>query len=498
MDWLRGRLQSRSLEGPSKGGDGFNDFLLSEYSNIAHAHFKTSETISAFIKHYLAIISAPIAILGMVVSMTSWEGLDPDLILSTVFIVGILFIVISLAGFLVLPYVINLRMDALLYARTVNGIRKYFFDRECQLGNLAKGKLRVLPQSPLLPRYQELVYFGPIVVLFGLLNSVYFFSGCTAAIFGGSRSSSTISLAAVSTVIFFAIHLLSYLRIASRREDAYLRSNIIGVDIDGVLNLHKRQFCDKLRTATENAEEPINIQPKQITAIPVHDCPGLGITRDHEKTVFNGPDYWTEMEPMPNSAEVLKELRNSMRLKVHIFTHRPWPDTDHLKPKDRKAVRDAWADTASTYCRTVRHLQPWWYSPVAWVKAIGRVLPYRSHSLRTLIQPRGYIGRITGGWLEKNGFEYDRLMIERGSEQVADSSSHIINRFYACRVKSIRYFVEDDLIKAKKLAFICDVVFLVDQPYNQREDYIQGEDLPANIIRVKSWEEILHHMREIC
>jgi len=41
---------------------------------------------------------------------------------------GFIFICIAVVGFLVMIYIANLRMDAILYARTVNGIRKYFFD----------------------------------------------------------------------------------------------------------------------------------------------------------------------------------------------------------------------------------------------------------------------------------------------------------------------------------------------------------------------------------
>ena len=53
----------------------------------------------------------------------------------------------------------------------------------------------------------------------------------------------------------------------------------------------------------------------------------------------------------------------------------------------------------------------------------------------------------------------------------------------------ISFFIEDELEKAKKLAQICDIVFLFDQPYNQ-------EDLPDNIIRVSSWEQLYQELGE--
>ena len=51
------------------GESNFEKFLLSEYSNIAEAHFKTIETISTFFKHYLVIMSIPITILIILINI---------------------------------------------------------------------------------------------------------------------------------------------------------------------------------------------------------------------------------------------------------------------------------------------------------------------------------------------------------------------------------------------------------------------------------------------
>ena len=171
------KSEMRQSAGSSEESDEFGRFLLSEYSNIAQAHFKTTETISAFLKHYLTIISAPIAILGIVVSIGSARGFDPSALGIVPTGVSVLFIVISFVGVSVLAYVVNLRMDAILYARTINGIRKYFYDQERRLGLAAKSKVRVLPQSPVLPRYREVSFFGPVVFIFACLNTVYLWLG---------------------------------------------------------------------------------------------------------------------------------------------------------------------------------------------------------------------------------------------------------------------------------------------------------------------------------
>jgi uncharacterized HAD superfamily protein len=60
------------------------------------------------------------------------------------------------------------------------------------------------------------------------------------------------------------------------------------------------------------------------------------------------------------------------------------------------------------------------------------------------------------------------------------------------RYYNLRFFVEDDLEKAVKMAYICDVVFLVDHPYNQ-----QVAPLPKNIQRVTTWDEIYNEVKKL-
>ena len=67
------------------------------------------------------------------------------------------------------------------------------------------------------------------------------------------------------------------------------------------------------------------------------------------------------------------------------------------------------------------------------------------------------------------------------------------NRFNIARKKKMRFFVEDDAEKAAKLAFICDVVFLLEQPYNREPAFI----IPNNVIRCETWDEIYGHVRRL-
>ena len=91
-------------------------------------------------------------------------------------LIAIFSILISFIGYLVLIYVINLRLDALLYARTINAIRKSFFDASgLELSKAFKG--RTLPQSSSHPSYVEHSYFFPVIFCFAIFNTMYFYLG---------------------------------------------------------------------------------------------------------------------------------------------------------------------------------------------------------------------------------------------------------------------------------------------------------------------------------
>ncbi len=97
---------------------------------------------------------------------------------------------------------------------------------------------------------------------------------------------------------------------------------------------------------------------------------------------------------------------------------------------------------------------------------------------------------LTKHWLEKEGIVYDKLTIEKGSDVASDPRGEFRNRFYISRQKKIKFFIEDDPEKAAKLAFICDIVFLLQQPYNTQTQ------LPSNVVRVKDWNDLFQQIRK--
>ena len=118
--------------------------------------------------------------------------------------------------------------------------------------------------------------------------------------------------------------------------------------------------------------------------------------------------------------------------------------------------------------------------------------------LATGLNHRSSIRYITRYWLRSRGIAFDSLLVERGNENIVYARGRYENRFNYARRKRIRFFVEDDWIKAIKLSYVCDVVFLIDHPYNQaaESDHSKHSDasiigkLPANVVRVTSWLEL--------
>lgn len=454
----------------------FEDFLLTEYSYIAEAHFKSIETISAFFRYYLLIMAIPISAIAFFFQIAP----DRQQILSIAqqyqLPIFILLVCISLIGVGTFCYITNLRLDALLYARSVNGIRKFFYDGWNKDINL-KLRTRGLPQSPQIPSYFEGGFFLPVVGVFGVMNTLYFSFAFYLLL------KDYLYKLAILAFVYLILHYVIYWWYCRHRETSYLKSNILGVDIDGVLNKHREQFCKLLYQNTSKG-----VTPEQITMMPVHEHPDLDVTREDERQVFNDPKYWDTMPVIEDAADNVRKLRNIFKLNIFIFSHRPWPD-DLDKERLLKTIKQF---LQSCSCFSVKNLL---------LKIILYLPILRKISFSFKVRP---LKQITEEWLKKYRFEYDKFIFEKGNDYSSDPRGQFKNRFYIARGEKIRFFVDDDLDKAIKLSYICDVVFLFSHPYNEPNSNLPRHineliinDLPSNIIRVKNWTEIYQHIRRL-
>lgn len=471
----------------SEESEHFWSYLKEEYSRIAEAHFNTNTTISLFFRYYLIIITAPIAVIGLVISLKPQGGMTLGEAVTLVYTIHlpliIIFVSAAFIGGLVLWYIINLRADAILYARTVNSIRKQFRD-ESGMGIEERVRISTLPESSHQPPYLEKSFFLPVVFSFATLNTLYIFFALMVRQFNVAdhldlsaiKSEKVVELLILPVwgwlliVAFFALHLILYWFLAHHREYSYLRSHSVGLDIDGVLNDHRSQFKKILEKQTGKV-----IDKDRITIIPVHEDSTLAVSGEEESDVFQDPEYWLTMPPMEGAAYVIeKKMRNSFRLKVNIFTYRPWPDTQKkvVKEEENRGSKKEWRKAIVNHRTQVGNP----------MRCVGKWSLKFQDPIRV----------ITRNWLKDNGIKFSRLYIEKGNDNTTDPRIKIRNRFNLARKKKLRFFVEDDLTKALKLSYFCEVVFLIDQPYNYTY-----KDLPPNVLRVKSWEELYRRMREL-
>jgi hypothetical protein len=108
----------------------FAEFLQKEYDNIASAHFNTGTTITRFFQFYLVIVGLPLSVAGVLLKFGTDKVNVEELLSSPIGgFTSILAGLVALIGLCMMAYLVNLRLDGLQYARTVNGVRKFFYNR---------------------------------------------------------------------------------------------------------------------------------------------------------------------------------------------------------------------------------------------------------------------------------------------------------------------------------------------------------------------------------
>ncbi len=482
----------------------FEDFQLEEYKNISNAHFETNKQIGIFFRYFLLIVSAPSFII-------IWLGKDnPDFInnllngnresLNTNLFIGCFLILISIIGAFSAAYLVGIKLDNVLYARTINGMRKYFYEK-AKIKN--EETFRYLSKQTNVPKYRDFHTFGVLYYAIALIDSIYFSLGTSIIAGVGNYFFSFFIIknynnywsVGVFTLVFIC-HIIYYLIVSKFRRISYLRSRIIGVDIDGVLNKHRETFCkvhkDNLnKIYRDNIPENKLINPDDINRIPVHLIGNKDIDRNDEFDVFNNPTYWFGQELCDERIpSIIKEIRNSFGYRIVIHSFRPWPQFEYGNILKENEINKLWK--------------------IKTVKCIKEKKIKFGESIKTIKKPKKIniwqgirLRKITKQWLKISGIKYDKLYIEKNSLDSSRRSFTILglffnisvnsfkNRFYYTSKKPYRYFVEDDIDNAVKLAINCEFVFLINQPYNQTDD----NKLPKNILRVDNWSEIKNKIK---
>ncbi len=160
----------------AESAEDFTQFQFREYENISQAHFKTNEVLATFYRYFLLITAIPVTTVGLALLNFSDDGFSREARVLAYTIFGVTSTLLSLIGAAVISYIEGLRLDAILYARTVNSIRKFFFKKP---GADCFGD-PVLPVREDKPSYRG---FGSGFIIYhacAVMNGIYFGTGLLA------------------------------------------------------------------------------------------------------------------------------------------------------------------------------------------------------------------------------------------------------------------------------------------------------------------------------
>ena len=400
-------------------------FYEKEYDTLSNAHFQAAQRITTFFQYALIILSAPITIIGL--NKGTSQIIDQ---LS----INLICIAISLVGFFIVMYLGQLRTEVLMYARCINTIRKLFYDKN-RTELILHNEYSVLFTQKRKPKYWDGEQFIFIILSLGIINTSYL-------IYAVHNIFCSSYWVYIICPIFFIFHFVFYY-IFTRQSEANTRfyKHTIGIDIDGVLNLHKEQFVLIYNILVDEGKiKETKISIDDIKTIPVQDAGK--IKESDARKVFNTSDYWDTMPAISLAGKVISEkLHNIMGYKICIFTNRDWNPLDSQKR------------------------------------------PYN-------------IKKNTKKWLKENGIPAKNVYFESGNfdSPISVNTALYKNRFYISAARKIEFFVEDKPLNARRLANICRYVFLINDTYNQEN---KDNPFPYNVIRVTGWEDIYKHIEEL-
>lgn len=204
----------------------FENFLIEEMKVVAGAHFKNTDTISNFFRHYLVIASIPLSIIGLAKviiesteSAVNIESLIPFLI--------VLFYAIAIIGVFVIGYMASLRSACIIYARTVNGIRNYFYNLRSSTGPPTESII-VLPRDNAIPDFFEPCDFGFSIYALSVINGLYAGLGtyflCSDDMITKLKQAMPLIVAIMPltvAVLVFALGILAYFILAKAKDNYF-------------------------------------------------------------------------------------------------------------------------------------------------------------------------------------------------------------------------------------------------------------------------------------
>lgn len=124
------------------------EFMITEYDRISTAYFGLQNQVNEWFKSYLTVIGFPITVLIAILRLVPSEKEITFTSLPNI-LAGLL-LIIALLGLFITISIISMRMEMIMYARTINLVRRYFaVNNEKLLDYLA------LPKTDTKPGFYE-------------------------------------------------------------------------------------------------------------------------------------------------------------------------------------------------------------------------------------------------------------------------------------------------------------------------------------------------------
>jgi hypothetical protein len=182
------------------------DFMITEYDKIASAYFGLRDQVNEWFKAYLTLVGLPLTVLAAVTKIG--EGGISTSLTSLPDVVAALLILVSFLGFFVTLSIIAMRMEMILYARTINGVRRYFGELDAELP-----RYFILPTSDSLPPFYEAwrAMFWQ-VILIGFMDGIISIVGIQSLLKWGW------ALSILAGLAFILLHFIVY-RFSARRNE---------------------------------------------------------------------------------------------------------------------------------------------------------------------------------------------------------------------------------------------------------------------------------------
>lgn len=207
-----------------------SEFMLEEYKQIVAAFFDLSKQKIEMFRFYLILVTIPITLIATILGL---EKAPPFSLFELPMLVSFVLFAIAIAGLIMTAVVVDIRFECILYAKTVNLVRRFFMDRSKD-GELRN--YRILPDGDDLPKHYEQPWefkgrkwkwepgVGSTflqVLLMGLLNATYLGLAVTNLSQAWVCIDQALTLGLVSWLLFFALHILGYRYFARKKDEQW-------------------------------------------------------------------------------------------------------------------------------------------------------------------------------------------------------------------------------------------------------------------------------------